>query len=297
LIKKILDKLFNKYNNKFEAMMLTNGKILSNQIKEMNKISSLSQVEFSIFSQFGDDGIIQWLIQNIEIENKVFIEFGIEDYSESNTRFLMMNNNWSGLVMDGSQDNIIKLQNQSYYWKFNLDSKAVFIDINNINSEITSANIHGNIGLLHIDLDGNDYYIWKAINVISPIIVIIEYNSIFGLEREISVPYRPDFNRTKAHSSNLFFGSSIKSIFELSKEKGYSFIGCNSAGNNAYFIRNDKVNAQVRPITLKDGFIVSKYRESRNSDGSLSLLDRQACIDLLKGLQVYNTKNDLLEKL
>jgi hypothetical protein len=297
LIKKIVKKLLNKYDNKFELQMLVNGKILSNQIKSIKNITSLSQVEFSIFSQFGDDGIIQWLIQNIDIESKTFIEFGVEDFSESNTRFLMMNDNWSGFVMDGSINNIKKLQQESYYWKHDLNSKAVFITKNNINTVISAQKITGDIGLLHIDLDGNDYFIWEEINTVSPIIVIIEYNSIFGCEREISVPYRDDFIRDKAHYSNLFFGSSIKSLYELSKRKGYSFVGCNSAGNNAYFIRNDKVGNLIDPIELKDGYVKSKYRESRDRDGNLSLLSKDDGMELLKGLEVYNTKNKKMERL
>lgn len=76
------------------------GKILVNQILS-KELSSLKDVEFKIFSQFGDDGIIQWLINNIEIDNEFFVEFGVENYKEANTKFLMFNNNWSGFVMDG----------------------------------------------------------------------------------------------------------------------------------------------------------------------------------------------------
>ena len=297
MVRKIIKKLLKKYERRFDLQMLTNGKILSNQIKGVREVSSLSQVEFSIFSQFGDDGIIQWLVQNIDIENKTFIEFGVEDYSESNTRFLMMNDNWSGFVLDGSVNNIEKLQKENYYWKYDLNSKAIFITKSNINEIISAQKIIGDIGLLHIDLDGNDYYIWEAINVVNPVIVIIEYNSIFGCERQISIPYRDDFIRGKAHYSNLFFGSSIKSLYELSKRKGYSFIGCNSAGNNAYFVRDDKIGGSIQSIDLKNGYVKSKYRESRASDGSLSLLDKGDGIELLKGLKVYNTKDNKIENL
>jgi len=111
------------------------------------------------------------------------------------------------------------------------------------------------------------------------------------------VPYRDDFIRGKAHYSNLFFGSSIKSLYELSKRKGYSFIGCNSAGNNAYFIRNDKIGGVVAAVDLEEGYVESKYRESRGKDGSLSLLERARGVSLLKGLKVYNTKENKIESL
>jgi len=86
--------------------------------------------------------------------------------------------------------------------------------------------------------------------VISPIVVILEFNSVFGIDRSITVPYKKDFIRTQAHFSNLYFGASLRALYELSASKVYSFIGCNSAGNNAYFVRNDKLNDIVRETSL-----------------------------------------------
>ena len=151
--------------------------------------------------------------------NKTFIEFGVEDFSESNSRFLMMNNYWSGFVMDGSESNINILKSSYYYWKYGLNAKAVFINKENINNLIQDQKFNREVGLLHIDLDGNDYYIWNEINVIDPIIVIAEYNSIFGKDRPLSVIYDKNFNRNDAHYSNLLFGSSIKSLYQLADEK------------------------------------------------------------------------------
>ncbi len=280
-----------------ERQKILMGKVLSNQIK--NKaldIYSFKDIEFSIFSQFGDDGIIQWLINNLDIPNKTFIEFGVEDYSESNTRFLMMSNNWSGFVMDGSKSNINRLRTSYYYWKYDLNSKAVFINKDNINKLIEEEKFNKDLGLLHIDLDGIDYYIWKAINVIKPIIVIVEYNSIFGKNRPISAIYDSNFIRNKAHYSGLLWGTSIKSLHDLANEKGYSFIGCNSSGNNAYFIRNDKLNDSVKSVTLDDGFVESKYRESRDENGNLTLLSKKEARKLLKNINVYNTNTKEIEK-
>ena len=294
-IRKIKKVILSELYIENEKLKILNGKVLSNQIKNIKKIDSLKDVEFSIFSQFGDDGIIQWLIHNLDIPNKTFIEFGVDDYNESNTRFLMMNDNWSGFVMDGSENNMLKLKAEYYYWKHDLNSKAIFINKDNINELIASQNLHKDLGLLHIDLDGNDYYIWNAINVVEPIIVIVEYNSIFGTDRAISTIYDDDFVRSKAHYSNLLFGSSIKSLYQLATNKGYSFIGCNNAGNNAYFIRNDKINDVIKPVTLKDGYIESKFRESRNKEGKLTLLNKKECMNLLNGIKVYNTENNQIE--
>lgn len=287
-------------NNSFldrENQKLLLGKILSNQIKSnLFDINSLKDAEFKVFSQFGDDGIIQWLTQNLDIPNKTFIEFGVEDFSESNTRFLMMNDNWSGFVMDGSESNIKNLKSSYYYWKYDLTAKAAFVDKDNINNLIQEEDFEKDLGLLHIDLDGIDYYVWESIQVVDPIIVIVEYNSIFGKDRSISSIYDPYFIRGNAHYSNLLFGTSIKSLYELAQKKGYSFIGCNSSGNNAYFVRDDKLNEVVKSVSLENGYVESKYRESRDIKGNLSFLNKIEAKKLLKDIDVFNTNTKEIEK-
>jgi hypothetical protein len=286
-----------RYKANSERELLLLGKLLSLQIISKQNIKNLNEVEFKVFSQWGDDGIIQWLISKIDIEHKTFIEFGAGDYRESNTRFLMMNNNWSGLVMDMNKNNVTKIINSEYYWKYDLNAKSVFINTEDINSILTTSGFEKNVGILHIDLDGIDYWVWKAIDSINPIIVILEYNSIFGVDRSITIPYDKNFIRTKAHHSNLYFGASLKALDQLSISKGYTLIGCNSAGNNAYFVRNDKLNNSLPKITLQDGFVLSKFRESRDLQGKLSYLYGTDRLKILEGMPVYNCDLDVIEKL
>lgn len=280
-----------------EDHLLLLGRLLSETVKSKSEIGSLSEVEFRVFSQWGDDGIIQWLVNNLDIPNRTFIEFGVQNYRESNTRFLMMNDNWSGLVMDGSEANVAQIIDSEYFWKYDLMAKAVFIDRSNVNESIATAGMEKEVGILHIDIDGNDYWIWKEIEVISPIVVILEYNSVFGIERAITVPYRADFDRTMAHHSNLYFGASLAALHRLSYEKGYSFIGCDSAGVNAYFIRKDRLNGKVREVSLEDGYVMSKFRESRNERGELTCVSGLDRIELIRGLPVYNVVTDAIEAL
>jgi len=243
-------------------------------VLQSRKIVNLSDAEFKIFSQWGEDGIIQYLISQIPIPNKMFIEFGVENYRESNTRFLLVNNNWSGLVMDGDARNIEQIRSMPLYWQHNLEAKAAFITAENINSLIQESGICGDIGILSIDIDGNDYWVWKAISeeTISPRIVIIEYNSVFGKERAVTIPYTKNFKRTEAHFSNLYFGASLNALCLLAKEKGYKFVGSNSAGNNAFFVRHDI--AENLPIrSCRDGYLESKFREGRDETGKLTTRD------------------------
>lgn len=294
-VKRIIGTL-RKLNTGNEELKMLQAKQIIQSYKNKS-IESLADVEFKVFSQFGDDGIIQWLINNLDIPYNTFIEFGVENYRESNTRFLMMNNNWSGLVMDGSSKNIEQIRSSEYFWKYELIAKSAFIDSDNINSLISSADFDPEIGLLHIDIDGNDYWIWKEINVINPVIVIVEYNSVFGKYRSITIPYDKKFIRTNAHYSNLYFGSSLNALYKLAGEKGYSFVGCNSSGQNAYFVRTDKLNDLVKPVSLEDGFIESKLRESRNEKGELTYLTGNKRYELIKGMPVFNITTETIEEL
>lgn len=273
------------------------AKLLNRQYTQEN-FDAIKEAEYKIYSQFGDDGIIQYLINKLDIKDKTFIEFGVENYRESNTRFLLENNNWSGFVMDGSPKNIEQIETSSFYWRHDLMAKSAFITADNINELILNAGFTGNIGILHVDIDGNDYYVWKAIDVVTPSIAIIEYNSVFGKERAITIPYDPNFQRTKAHYSNLYAGSSLLSLIDLSKEKGYSFIGSNSAGNNAYFIRKELVG-EIKEISIDEGYEESKFRESRDRKGRLTFLRGIDRLNFLKSekLQVFNTRTNKLESL
>ena len=284
-------------NAKNEIELLAIGKMLSNQ-QYLMESRNINDYEFKIFSQFGDDGIIQYLIKNISIENEVFVEFGVENYLESNTRFLMMNNNWAGFVMDGSEDAMQSLKNQSWYWRYSLTHKAVFIDKDNINELLANTGF-SNIGLLNIDLDGNDYHILTEIDLsrLNPSILIVEYNSVFGKDRPITIPYDEAFIRTNAHYSNLYYGASLSALNYAALKKGYSLIGCNLAGNNAYFVKNSLLNDKVKELSVEEAFKESKFRESRNKDYSLSYLAGKERLEMIKGLEVINVMTNEMEKL
>ena len=229
----------------------------------------ITQTEFKVYSQWGEDGIIQYLINNIEIPNKIFIEFGVENYTESNTRFLLQNNNWSGLVIDGSQSNIEYIKKDPIYWKYNLKAEAAFIDKDNINALIKKNGIQGDIGILSVDIDGNDYWVWESIDSISPRIVICEYNSHFGNTHKISTPYDKSFFRTKEHFSNIYYGASISAFEFLGKKKGYSLVGSNSAGNNVFFVRDDLITG-IKTYSAKEAYQRANFREARDINGNLT---------------------------
>ena len=199
----------------------------------------LRDCEFKVYSQWGEDGIIDHLVSRIEIPERVFVEFGVEDYTEANTLFLLKHRYWRGLVIDASPDNIESIRRGRVLWKYDLRAECSFITRENINELIARNGIGGDIGLLSVDIDGNDYWIWDAITCVSPRIVISEYNSLFGPTATVSVPYKPNFDRSAAHPSRLYYGASIGALDHLARARGYSLVASNSAGNNVFFVRDD----------------------------------------------------------
>jgi hypothetical protein len=266
------------------------------QARTTDSLKSFADVEFSVFSQFGDDGIIQWLIHRLPGLRETFVEFGVEDYQEANTRFLLVNDNWRGLVMDGSSRNVEAIRRDPISWRHDLQSACAFVTAENIDRLLLDHGFQGDIGLLHIDIDGNDYWVWRSLTAVRPAIAIVEYNSVFGPEREITVPYDPEFTRAAAHFSRLYYGASLASLCQLARSKGYDFVGSNSAGNNAYFVRSE-LRHGLKPLTPAEGYVVSKFAESRDREGRLTHLRGEDRLAALRGLPVVNTRTGAQEEL
>lgn len=266
------------------------AKFLINQMKALGVLKSLHEAEFKVFSQWGDDGIIQYLIHLLDIRPHCFIEFGVENYHESNTRFLLMHDNWEGLVIDSDHRNILHIQNSEYYWRHALTAVCDFVHRDNVNRIFEQHGFVGDLGILSIDIDGNDYWIWDAITVVNPQLVIVEYNSVFGATHAITIPYDPEFHRTRAHHSNLYFGASLEAMLQLGEAKGYAFIGTNSAGNNAYFVRRDKLGP-LHPLSVDEGYTLSKFRESQHPHGGNSYVSGADRLRLIQDMVVYDVKS------
>lgn len=260
----------------------------------LNEVGSLSEVEFKVYSQWGEDGIIQYLVNKIEIPFKTFVEFGVEDYKESNTRFLLINNNWNGLVIEMNSEYVDIIKKDEIYYKYNLIAENSYITRDNINSTLEANNIIGDIGLLSVDIDGNDYWIWERINVISPRIVICEFNAIFPKDKAYTIPYSDDFFRTNAHYSNLYYGASLKAFYNLAIKKGYKFVGTNSVCTNAFFVREDIVG-DIKTFELKDYKFESKIRESRDINGNLTYLKGEERLKEIKGMKIFNLETNVIE--
>lgn len=254
-----------------DRVAINQGRLLSQQLSSSGS-ADLSDYGFSVFSQWDEDGIIQKLVSLLPGIPQTFIELGVEDYRESNTRFLLMKDNWSGFVVDGDRRNVEAIRSSYYFWKYELEAKAHFLTRENINSVVQESGFSPEVGILSIDLDGVDYHILEAITGLMPWILVCEYNALMGSEEAVTVPYRPDFNRTSAHYSNLYWGASIASFQHLAKKLGMVLVGVNSAGNNAFFVREAYRPNSLRRLTVKEAFKEASFREARDKFGRLTLM-------------------------
>jgi hypothetical protein len=298
LISQLKERIFGilSIDEKLDEMKINQGLILSLMQREQRS-KSIQDYEFKVFSQWGEDGIIQHLTRALEIKNKTFIEFGVESFFESNCRFLMMKDNWSGFVIDGSSKDIKRLKNSYFYWRYDINAVEAFITRENINELLLRSAFDEDIGILSIDIDGNDYHILEAISTFKPRILICEYNAVFGGTRKISIPYDPAFNRTDGHYSHLYWGASLSALSHLAWQKGYSLIGTNSAGSNAFYVRNDLLTERVEVLSAPEIFIPSKIRDSRNLDGVLTYVGGSDRLKLIQGLPVVNVETGKSEAL
>jgi hypothetical protein len=279
-----------------DALKILAAQPMIQKIRDGISFPSIHDVEFKVFSQFGDDGIIQYLIHRLAPLPDVFVEFGVENYRESNTRFLLANNNWRGLVLDGNQKSVAQIRNEEIYWRHTLTANCAWITRDNINELIRDAGFSGEIGVLSIDIDGNDYWVWEKLDVVDPMIVIVEYNSVFGPDLAVTIPYNKNFSRFKAHYSGQFWGASLPALDLLAKRKGYSLVGCNSAGNNAYFIRKDKIDS-LRALNVKEAFVDARWRDSRDKGGKLDYLTGAERFNAIAHLEVYDLSANKLAPL
>ena len=285
--------IFSEESEKHKVLLAQNIAISKNQL---TSIDDFRDVEFSCFSQWGEDGIINWLVSKLPTIPKKFIEFGVGNYKESNTRLLLQLHNWQGLVIDSSYKYIQNIKSQEISWRHQLESVCAHISKDNINQLLENKEMNSDIGLLSIDIDGNDYYVWQSIQIIKPIIVIVEYNAVLGDLHPITIPYKSDFFRTKAHSSNLYFGASLKALITLGKKKGYTFVGTNTNGVNAFFIRDDFAPMITSLISSISAY-PSLSREARNADGKLNFISGLERLEIIRDCKILNLETNEVTKI
>ena len=278
------------FEDELEKKLILKAKRLSLDHNKIKKIDNLAKVEFQVSSQWGEDGIIDWILSKFTKLPKIFLEIGTQDYRESNTRFLLINRNYDGYIIEGDARATKNIMSQRVYWKHNLTIKNKFVNKDNINNLVEEMNIPKKIGLLSLDIDGVDYWVLKELSVLDPSIIICEYNSLFGQKKSVTVPYKNNYIRSEEHYSNLYYGASIKAFINQMKKKNYFLIGTNSAGNNAFFIKKNHWN-KANKLIIKKKIFDAKFRESRDVKGNLSFLNKKKSLELIKNKLMIDLRN------
>jgi hypothetical protein len=260
------------------------------QIRARERIDSLADVELSVFSQWGEDGILEWLVHRLGDIPETFVEFGVEDYREANTRFLLSTRGWRGLVMDADAGHIDSIRRDALSWRHDLDARHAFVTRDTIDALLEAADVPSEIGVLSLDIDGNDYWVWQAITRVQPHVVVVEYNAVLGDRHPLTIPYDAAFRRERAHASMLYWGASIVALRQLAARKGYRLAGTNRAGCNAFFLREDRADrilnciADTRPRP-------SRFREARDASGTLLFTRGRARAAAIATMPVFNTSD------
>lgn len=255
--------------DRLDRLLLLQGRVAARQLAHLPRLRSLADAEFRVSSQWGEDGIIEWLCGKLPGIPPTFVEFGVENYAESNTRFLLTNRGWRGLIIDGDAAAMRSLRDDAMYWRHDLTAVGAFITRENIADLLADHDFHRGLGILSIDIDGNDYWVLEALGEVQPAVLICEVNGVFGDLHAITIPYRPDFRRLEAHFSGQYFGCSIKAVASLARKQGYTFLGTNSNGVNAFFVRDDLAPPVLG--SLEEAHIwAPRHRDSRDLEGRLS---------------------------
>lgn len=244
------------FNSNLLADQLAQKQIL-NQYLSMRKAGLLplptNQIGWRAFSQFDEDGILLYIFSIIGSTNRLAVEIGADcesdffAFPESNTTNLLVNHNWQGLIIDASSRNIKKLQrffrnckNTTYQPPVLLQA---LVDRQNINRLIKKAGFSGEIDLFSLDVDSNDYWLFQALEIIKPRVLVLEFNQFWQSKDAVTIPYQKQKNLNaflKLRQENpSYFGASLAAMVKLAKQKGYRLVALNSFGHNAFFVKKN----------------------------------------------------------
>jgi len=227
---------------------------------DSNRTLSFDEAGFCGYSGSTEDGILLYIFALIGTSNRRFVDMGAGGVGASNTANLVINHGWYGLHVDGNKEAVRKAQ--SVYAKTpsvkHMLPQAVsaFITTENINSIVQSNGFEGSVDLLSIDIDGNDYWVWEALDCIQPRVVIVEYQPAISAEYSWSTPYDPEFNH-RDYAANqtskdvIYAGASLAALNKLANRKGYRLVGCNIHGFNAFFVLNGEGDQLLPEVSIE----------------------------------------------
>ena len=257
-------------------------------------INDLTQIEVKIFSQNGEDGIIHYLTSRLNLNTKNFVEVGVGDYRESNTRYLYNKYHPKGVIIDCIDDMQKKVKPFVNLWKGDLRICNKKVNSDNI-LDILNEECDYEIDIFSIDVDSIDYWIIEKLKRNISKIFVAEYNPVFGSELEVAVPNISGFERNRYHYSNLCYGMSLKALINLMDSKNYYFIGTNLQKINAFFVSKDfKKKKFFNNIKIKNlnNYTDSNIRDSRDKNYKLNYLSGNKKFKEIEECKVVNLKDN-----
>jgi hypothetical protein len=259
-----------------------------------SEIKNLSDADYKVFSQTGEDGIIDYLLYSLNIKVPKFVEIGVGDYRESNTRYIFQKNCSRGLIVDKNKNLEKKVSKIVKLWKGDLTIIETAVTSENILHILNSNDFDNNLDVFSLDVDGIDYWILEVLPEKLSKIVILEYNPTFGPNLEVTIPNLNDFDRKKYHYSSLCYGTSLQALVKLMNKKKYVFVGSNIACFNAFFVLESevkKLNLTLPDINDLTKYTTSYIRDSRSIDGKLNYLSGKQKLKEIENCEVIDLSN------
>lgn len=215
----------------------------------LNRFASINEFESRTSSQNGEDGILAEILRRMRIGTGFFVEFGVQDGSVCNTARLAANG-WSGVYIEADDADAAALAARHA-----ANPRIVvvhgFVTAENICDIFARAGVPTEFDLLSIDIDGNDYWVWRALAAYKPRIVVIEYNAEHAPPERWVMQYDPAHRWDKT----TYYGASLESYAALARSKGFSLVGTEKTGVNAFFVRDDCLRASgFRALTAAQGY-------------------------------------------
>ena len=209
------------------------------------------------FSQNGEDGIIAEICRRIEAPSRNFLEIGVGNGLENNTTYLL-SQGWRGWWLEGNIKSVSEIRSRfrRQIVEGALTIVGSLVTAENVGSLLEQAQVPHQFDLLSIDIDRNTYWIWSAMRAYKPRLVVIEYNSSFPADVDWKVEYLAD----KQWDRTIYFGASLKALELLGRELGYSLVGCEFMGVNAFFVRDDLcADKFCAPFTAENHYEPPRY--------------------------------------
>ena len=247
-IKDALARLFEKtldresLNQQLQRQIITQYQLA--KLAGLKPYEKIAEAGFRCYSQFEEDGIILYVLSMIGVKTKKVVEMCCGSGDECMATNLILNHGFDAYLFDGNPENINRAKaffgSKKDCLLYSPTLRSGWITVENVNELLTEAGCAGEVDLFSLDIDGNDYWVWKAITAISPRLIVFETHNIIPDNLSLTIEYQPDFDCwSKTGPEQDYRSVSLAAMVKVSKSKGYRLIGAHRHGFNVFFLRDD----------------------------------------------------------